>query len=61
MIDNTVIGGVLGWTLRNGVDFNLDSEHFYLEGDLLDRVSKDVISFSNKRVAVVNPYVDSVA
>lgn len=56
--ENTVIGRVLWWTLRNSVDFNLASEHFYLDGDLLDRVSKDAISFSNKRVVVVNPYVD---
>ena len=57
-VKNTVIGGVIGWTLRNGVDFGLAAEHFYLDGDLLDRVSKDVISFCNKHVVVVNPYVD---
>ena len=55
---NTVIGGVLSWTLRNGVDLNPVSEHFYLVGDFLDRISKDIISYSNKQVAVVNPYVD---
>jgi phosphatidylserine/phosphatidylglycerophosphate/cardiolipin synthase-like enzyme len=40
------------------MDFENCSEHFYLEGDSLDRLSKDVISFSEKRVVVVNPYVD---
>lgn len=40
------------------MDFNYSSEHFFLEGDSLDRLSKDLISFSEKRVIVVNPFVD---
>lgn len=39
-------------------DFNYSSEHLFLEGDSLDRLSKDLISFSDKRVLVVNPFVD---
>jgi len=56
--ENTIVGFVLGWALRNGIEFNLPSEHFFLEGDLLDRISKDVISYSGRHVVVVNPYVD---
>jgi len=39
-------------------DFNYSSKHLFLEGDSLDRLSKDLISISEKRVLVVNPFVD---
>ncbi len=42
----------------NSMDFQNCSEHFFLEGDSLDRLSKDVIDFCEKRVVVINPFVD---
>ena len=42
----------------NHMDFSSCAEHFFLEGDSLDRLSKDVIDSCEKRVVVVNPYVD---
>lgn len=41
-----------------GTNFNYSSEHLFLEGDSLDRLSKDIISNSTKQVYIVNPYVD---
>jgi len=53
-----VMQPVLITALQNELDFNNCSEHLFLEGDSLDRLSKDIISSGEKAVVVVNPYVD---
>ena len=56
--ENTVIKYVIWWSLREGIKYRVFSEHFFIEGDLLDRLCKDVIDFSKNKVLVVNPFVD---
>jgi phosphatidylserine/phosphatidylglycerophosphate/cardiolipin synthase-like enzyme len=54
-------GSIIGHVALRGFQnegFDPYSEHFFIEGDALDRLSKDVIENSKKRVVVVNPYVD---
>jgi hypothetical protein len=57
--ENTVIYSFIEWTLGNKIDFNLQSEHIFLNDDMLDRASKDIIRMSNESVYVTNPFVDS--
>lgn len=56
--ENSVISKVIGWSLREKINYRLLSEHFFVEGDLLDRLCKDVIDYSKTKVLVVNPFVD---
>jgi len=56
--ENSVIKNVIWWSIRSGIKYDVFSEHFFIEGDLLDRLCKDVIDFSKTKVIVVNPFVD---
>ena len=56
--ENTVIKNVIWWSMREGINYRVFSEHFFIEGDLLDRLCKDVIDFSKNKILVVNPFVD---
>lgn len=56
--ENTVIRNVIWWSLREGIKYRVFSEHFFIEGDLLDRLCKDVIDFSKTKILVINPFVD---
>jgi len=56
--ESNVIGKTIWWTVRENVRYYLYSEHFFVEGELLDRLCKDVIDFSRERVIIVNPFVD---
>lgn len=56
--EKTIIKTIIWESLREGVKFKLLSEHFFVEGDLLDSLCKDVLDFSRKNVIVVNPFVD---
>lgn len=53
----TVIGFAAVWGLRND-SYDPYSEHFFVEGDDLDRLSKDMIEYSKNSVVVVNPFVE---
>ena len=55
---NTIISCVLVWTLLSKINFPFSSEHFYLEGDKLDRLTQDIIEASKKSIFVVNPFID---
>ncbi len=44
---------------KEGVDFNLQHKHFYLEGTHLVDFSKDLISKATAEVLVVNPYIET--
>jgi phosphatidylserine/phosphatidylglycerophosphate/cardiolipin synthase-like enzyme len=57
--EETIIGSFGEWTIGNKVYFNLESEHIFLNDDMLDRAAKDVIRMSKESVYVVNPFVDS--
>jgi len=56
--ENSVVKNVVYWSLREGIKYRVFSEHFFIEGDLLDRLCKDVIDNSKNKVLVVNPFVD---
>jgi len=56
--ESTVIENTIWWTVRENIRYYLYSEHFFIEGELLDRLCKDVIDFSREQVIVVNPFVD---
>ena len=54
-------GTVIGFAVIGGLrddGFDPYSEHFFVEGDDLDRLSKDMINYSKNSVVVVNPYVE---
>lgn len=36
--ENSVIRNVIWWSLRAGIKYDVFSEHFFIEGDLLDRL-----------------------
>ena len=54
----SIINVILGWTVGNGVSFDIEKEHFFVEGDLLLKVSGDMIAESKERVVLVNPFVE---
>jgi hypothetical protein len=54
----SIINVILGWTVGNGVYFDIDKEHFFVEGGLLHRVSEYVIAESKERLVVVNPFIE---
>lgn len=54
---DSVIKCVIGWSNRKTLDYNVASEHFFVEGDLLNRLCKDVLDYSKTEVIVVNPNV----
>jgi hypothetical protein len=56
--ENSVIKNVIWWSIKSGIKYEIFSEHFFIEGDLLDRLCKDVIDYSKSKVLVVNPFVD---
>jgi len=56
--ENSVIKNIIWWSQRAGIKYDVFSEHFFIEGDLLDRLCKDLMVFSKTRVLVVNPFVD---
>jgi len=56
--ENMIIGKIIWWSLGSKIEYKHDSEHFFVEGDLLDRLCKDVIDSSTNKVVVVNPFVD---
>lgn len=58
-LKGTVIGSFINWSIHNGVELNLISEHLFLQDDMLDRASKDLISMGKKQVVVINPFVDA--
>jgi len=57
-IGKTVVEKILWWTYREKNLLSLDAEHCFIEGDLLDRLSKDLIDYSKEKVIVINPFVD---
>jgi phosphatidylserine/phosphatidylglycerophosphate/cardiolipin synthase-like enzyme len=46
------------WKEFRGLDISLRPKHFFIDGDMLDDVSKDLISNCLREVLVVNPFVD---
>jgi len=46
------------WKEFRGLDISLRPKHFFITGDMLDDVSKDLISNCLREVLVVNPFVD---
>jgi hypothetical protein len=56
-VKGTVIGFAAVWGLQNE-GYDPYSEHFFVEGDGLDRLSKDMIKYSKNSVVVVNPFVE---
>jgi hypothetical protein len=46
------------WKESRGLDISLRPKHFFIHGDLLDDVSKDLISNCLREILIVNPFVD---
>jgi phosphatidylserine/phosphatidylglycerophosphate/cardiolipin synthase-like enzyme len=56
--DENLAKFVVEWRTFKKLSFSLDARHFFLEGDYLDDLSKDLIRRARKEVLVVNPYVE---
>jgi phosphatidylserine/phosphatidylglycerophosphate/cardiolipin synthase-like enzyme len=56
--DENLAQFVVEWKAFKKLSFSLDARHFFLEGDYLDDLSKDLIRRAKKEVLVVNPYVE---
>ena len=54
---DSVIKRVIEWSKRKKLNYNVSSEHFFIEGDLLNRLCLEVFDFSKNEVIVVNPNV----
>jgi|GEM_PF-2650771 phosphatidylserine/phosphatidylglycerophosphate/cardiolipin synthase-like enzyme len=54
---DSVIKRVIGWSNRKKLNYNVSSEHFFIEGDLLNRLCLNVFDYSKTEVVVVNPNV----
>lgn len=55
---SNLIGRIDAWKEFKGLDISLRPGHFYLDGEYLDELSKDLIQHSRKEVLIVNPFVD---
>lgn len=55
---SNLIGRIDAWKEFKGLDLSMRPGHFYLDGQYLDELSKDLIQHSSKEVLVVNPFVD---
>jgi phosphatidylserine/phosphatidylglycerophosphate/cardiolipin synthase-like enzyme len=55
--DENLAKFVVEWKAFKNLSFSLDARHFFLEGDYLDELSKDLIRRARKEVLVLNPYV----
>jgi hypothetical protein len=53
-----IVKGILAWTILQGINFDPWSEHFFVNGDLLDQISKSIIEQSQSSVLIINPFVD---
>lgn len=56
--DDNLSTFVVKWRTFKNLSFSLDARHFFLEGDYLDDLSKDLIRRGRKEVLLVNPFVD---
>ena len=56
--DENLADFVVKWREFKNLSFSLDARHFFLEGDYLDDLSKDLIHRARKEVLVVNPFVE---
>jgi phosphatidylserine/phosphatidylglycerophosphate/cardiolipin synthase-like enzyme len=56
--DDNLATFVVKWRTFKNLSFSLDARHFFLEGDYLDDLSKDLIRRGRKEVLLVNPFVD---
>ena len=54
----SIISNILSWTMTQDISFNPQSEHFFIEGDRLDQISKIAIDQAHEGAVVVNPFVD---
>jgi hypothetical protein len=54
----TIITNILSWTMTQNISFDPRAEHFFVEGDLLDQISKTAIDQAHEGIVIVNPFVD---
>lgn len=55
---SNLINRIDAWIEFRGLEISLSPRHFYVEGDMLDDITKDMISQSTKEVLIVNPFVE---
>lgn len=53
-----LIKTVLTWSMGKNINFDPWAEHFFVEGDSLDQISKCLIDGSQNSVLIINPFVD---
>lgn len=53
-----IVKEILAWTILQSINFDPWSEHFFVNGDLLDQISKGIIEQSQSSVMIINPFVD---
>lgn len=53
-----LISRIDAWIEFRGLEISLSPKHFFVEGDMLDDITKDMITQSLKEVLIVNPFVD---
>ena len=53
-----LISRIDAWIEFRGLEISLSPRHFFVEGDMLDDITKDMINQSMKEVLIVNPFVD---
>jgi phosphatidylserine/phosphatidylglycerophosphate/cardiolipin synthase-like enzyme len=53
-----LINRIDAWIEFRGLEISLKPGHFFVEGDMLDDITKDMITQSQKEVLIVNPFVE---
>lgn len=53
-----IVKETLTWAMSQNIGLNPWSEHFFVNGEHLDHVSKSIIELAQEFVLVINPFVD---
>jgi len=55
--DESLATFIVKWKDLKKLSFSLDARHFFLEGDYLGELSKDLIRRARKEILLVNPFI----
>lgn len=56
-VQDELLDWIKQWQNLKGLTFDLEKQHFFLEGRYLDDLSKEVIFNAKKEVLLINPYI----
>jgi len=57
--EDALIQWLVQWVADKPIDFATESKHFFLEGNRLEELARDVIGKAQEEILVTSPFVDS--